>query len=119
MTNSTFRSKNNPKVIKKGKHASSTESRRFVWDHVIWPLILDKNSNYFTLKEYHHKRNKVCKDKKVSKSKVAGGVVSLLNRGVLFHDKELYSIHYSLIPYMRKKAHLDYGMVSKEIGSKR
>jgi hypothetical protein len=39
----------------KGKHVSSTESLRFVWENVIWPLILDKNKNknYFTLKEYH------------------------------------------------------------------
>ncbi|WP_148687502.1 hypothetical protein [Candidatus Nitrosocosmicus hydrocola] len=124
MTSSKFKPKNNTrvsnnKVAQKGKHASSTQSRRFVWENVIWPLVLDKNSNYFTLKDYHQKRNKVCRDNDVSKSKIAGGVVSLLNKGVLFRDKKLYSIHYSLIPYMRKRAALEYGLVLKQIGAKK
>ena len=41
------------RVKGKGKHASSTENRRMVWDKIIWPLILDVNRSYFSLKEYH------------------------------------------------------------------
>ncbi|MFZ0512613.1 MAG: hypothetical protein WAM14_13475, partial [Candidatus Nitrosopolaris sp.] len=43
-------------VTGKGKHASSTENRRMVWEKIIWPLILDVNRSYFSLKEYHIKR---------------------------------------------------------------
>ncbi|HET6589061.1 MAG TPA: hypothetical protein VFG45_02735 [Candidatus Nitrosocosmicus sp.] len=72
----------------KGKYASSTEHRRFVWEYVVWPLVLDKNSNCFTPKEYLRKRNKVCKDNNISPFEVAGGVVSLLNKGILFNDQK-------------------------------
>ena len=47
------------KERKKGKHASSTENRRLVWEYVIWPLVLDVNRNYFTLKEYHIQRDTI------------------------------------------------------------
>ena len=49
----------------KGKYASSTENRRLVWEYVIWPLILDVNRNYFTLQEYHIKRDYVCENKEI------------------------------------------------------
>ncbi|MDQ3562058.1 MAG: hypothetical protein M3382_03580, partial [Thermoproteota archaeon] len=44
----------------KGKHASSTENRRMVWENVVWPLVLELNRSYFTLKEYHAKRDSFC-----------------------------------------------------------
>ena len=86
----------------KGKHASSTENR-----------------SYFTLKEYHAKRDSFCRITGVSPSKVAGGFVSLLVKGIIVRDKNIYSIHYRLIPYMRKKAELEYGLVTREIYTKR
>ena len=103
----------------KGKHASSTENRRMVWDNIIWPLILEVNRSYFTLKEYHLKRDYFCKIQKISPSKVAGGFVSLLVKGILIRQKNIYSIHYRLIPYMRKKAGIEYGQVIREISTKR
>jgi len=104
---------------KKGKHASSTENRRMVWENVVWPLILEINRSYFTLKEYHAKRNKFCKIKSIAASKVAGGFVSLLVKGILTRDENIYSIHYRLIPYMRKKALLEYGLAIREVNTKR
>src|SRR3712207_8145418 len=98
----------------KGKHASSTENRRMVWENVVWPLVLDMNRSYFTLKEYHAKRDSFCKRTGVSPSKVAGGFVSLLVKGIIVRSKNMYSIHYRLIPYMRKKADLEYGLVTRE-----
>ena len=71
-----------PKERKKGKHASSTENRRLVWEYVIWPLVLDVNKNYFTLKEYHIQRDTICKEKNILPSKIAGGFVSLLVKGI-------------------------------------
>jgi hypothetical protein len=106
-------------VRTKGKHASSTENRRMVWENVVWPLVLETNRSYFTLKEYHAKRDSFCKKNGVSPSKVAGGFVSLLVKGIIVRSKNMYSIHYRLIPYMRKKAELEYGLVTREIYTKR
>jgi hypothetical protein len=106
-------------VRTKGKHASSTENRRMVWENVVWPLVLEMNRSYFTLKEYHAKRDSFCKKTGVSPSKVAGGFVSLLVKGIIVRSKNMYSIHYRLIPYMRKKAELEYGLVTREIYTKR
>ncbi|MGI0036009.1 MAG: hypothetical protein ACRD98_09090, partial [Nitrososphaera sp.] len=39
-------------VRRKGKHASSTENRRMVWENVVWPLVLEVNRSYFALREY-------------------------------------------------------------------
>jgi hypothetical protein len=103
----------------RGKHASSTQNRRMVWDNIIWPLILDVNRSYFTLKEYHSERDRFCRNKMVQSSKVAGGFVSLLVKGILIRQKSIYSIHYRLIPYMRKKANLEYGQAIREASTKR
>lgn len=103
----------------KGKHASSTENRRMVWENVIWPLILELNRSYFTLKEYQDRRDRICNEQGISPSRVAGGFVSLLVKGILVRQKQIYSIHYRVIPYMRKKANLEYGQVIREINTKR
>jgi hypothetical protein len=55
----------------------------------------------------------------IPQPKVAGGFVSLLVKGILVRDKKIYSIHYRLIPYMRKKVPLEYGLVMREISTKR
>lgn len=104
---------------RKGKHASSTQNRRMVWEGVIWPLILEVNRSYFTLNEYHSKRDSFCMKNNIPQPRVAGGFVSLLVKGILIRDKKIYSIHYRLIPYMRKKVHLEYGLVMRETNTKR
>ena len=103
----------------KGKHASSTENRRMVWENVVWPLILDLNRSYFSLKEYHAKRDWFCRNTGTPASKVAGGFVSLLIKGIISRNKNIYSIHYRLIPYLRKRALLEYGQVIREVNTKR
>ena len=42
-------------LSEKGKYASATENRRFVWAEVVWPLILEINDVAFTLKQYQKK----------------------------------------------------------------
>ncbi len=115
--------KHNYKTIaqsnRKGKYATSTESRRLMWEYIIWPLVLELNKNYFTPAEYHKMRNKVSIEKNIPISKMSGGLVSLLLKGILTQDKKYYSIHYKLIPYMRKNVHLDYETVLREIRSKK
>jgi hypothetical protein len=102
----------------KGKYASATQNRRLVWEKVMWPLILELNEVSFTLKQYKEKRDKVCKELNIPPSRVAGGFVSLLLKGILYKEKDLYSIHYRLIPYMRLKANCDYATAVREVSTK-
>ena len=39
-------------LSEKGKYASATENRRFVWAEIVWPLILEINDVAFSLKQY-------------------------------------------------------------------
>jgi hypothetical protein len=107
----------------KGKHAHSTYYRRLVWENIVWPLIIQVNRPYFTLEEYQSKRNEFCKINKIPVSKLSGGLVSLIIKDILKKDYEhrtwIYSIHYRLIPYMRKKSRLEYGLAVRESSGKR
>ncbi|MFB5616023.1 MAG: hypothetical protein ACE5RS_02640 [Nitrosopumilus sp.] len=46
-------------MSEKGKYASATENRRFVWAEIVWPLILEINDVSFTLKQFQNKREQV------------------------------------------------------------
>ncbi|MCH7758301.1 MAG: hypothetical protein IIA19_07530 [Thaumarchaeota archaeon] len=102
-------------LSEKGKYASATENRRFVWAEVIWPLILELNDVAFTLKQYQKKRDEVCMKKNVDVSITSRGLVSLMQKEILRKENHLYSIHYRLIPYMRLKADCDYGTAIHEV----
>ena len=102
----------------KGKYASATENRRFVWEKVMWPLILELNSVSFTMMQYKKKRDQICKELDIPPSRIAGGFVSLLLKGTLYKENDLYSIHYRLIPYMRLKADCDYATAVRETSTK-
>jgi hypothetical protein len=99
----------------KGKYASATENRRFVWHEIVWPLILEVNDVSFTLKQYQKKRDEVCKNKDAEISTTSRGLVSLLQKGIIIKENELYSIHYRLIAYMRLKADCDYATAIHEV----
>ena len=99
----------------KGKYASATENRRFVWHEIIWPLILEVNDVAFTLKQYQTKRDEICKKHNVTVASVSRGLASLLQKGILIKENEIYSIHYRLIAYMRLKADCDYATALQEI----
>lgn len=102
----------------KGKYAQSTQYRRLIWEDIVWPLILELNRSYFSLEEYQNKRKDYSHNHDISLSKLSGGLISLVLKGILKKEKELYSLHYRLIPYMRKKTNLTYGQVLREICSK-
>ncbi len=102
----------------KGKYASATQNRKLVWEKVMWPLILELNSVSFTLEQYKRKRDEVCKELNIPTSRVAGGFVSLLLKGILYKEKDLYSIHYRLIPYMRLGASCYYAVAVREVSTK-
>ena len=99
----------------KGKYASATENRRFVWHEIVWPLILEVNYVSFTLKQYQKKRDEVCKNKDVEISTTSRGLVSLLQKGIIIKENDLYSIHFRLIAYMRLKADCDYATAIHEV----
>ena len=101
-------------LSEKGKYATATDNRRFVWSNIIWPLILELNDVAFTLKQYQKIRDKVCDKQNVSKTMISRGLASLLQKGILLKENELYSIHYRLIAYMRLKADCDYGTAIHE-----
>lgn len=105
-------------LVEKGKYASGTQNRRFVWKEIVWPLILEINSVTFTLAQYQKKRDEACQKFGLSFTVSSRGLASLLQKNILYKEKNLYSIHYRLIPYMRLKADCDYATAIREVRSK-
>jgi hypothetical protein len=107
---------------RKGKYASSTENRRLVWERIVWPLILQVNREYFTFEEYRTKRDKFCSIyTNVSPFRLSRGLTSLVERAILIkksRTSNLYSIHYRLVPYMRKGLNLEYRLAVKKTYAK-
>jgi len=101
-------------LSEKGKYASATQNRRFVWSEIVWPLILEVNDVAFNQKQYQKKRDMVCKKTNVTIFATSRGLASLLQKGILFKENDLYSIHYRLIAYMRLKADCDYATAIHE-----
>jgi len=102
-------------LSEKGKYASATENRRWVWGEIIWPLILQVNDVAFSLKQFQEKREKVCKEKNISINIPSRGLVSLMQKGIIRKEGKVYSIHYRLIPYMRLKATCNYATAIHEV----
>jgi hypothetical protein len=102
-------------LSEKGKYASATENRRLVWSEIIWPLILQVNDVAFSLKQFQEKREKVCNEKNISINIPSRGLVSLMQKGIIRKEGNVYSIHYRLIPYMRLKATCDYATAIHEV----
>lgn len=111
-------SSKNSNLNPKGKHAHSTEYRRLIWEMIVWPLIMEKNRPYFSTDEYQLKRIIFSKESNIPSSKLSGGLISLVVKGILIKEENIYSLHYRLIPYLRKKAALTYGQALKETYTK-
>ncbi|MEX2193131.1 MAG: hypothetical protein WD717_07110 [Nitrosarchaeum sp.] len=102
-------------LSEKGKYALATENRRFVWAEIVWPLILEINDVAFSLKQYQKKRDQVCEKNNVKITVTSRGLVSLMQKGILLKEEDIYSIHFRLIPYMRLKANCDYATAIHEV----
>ena len=102
-------------LSEKGKYASATENRRFVWSEIIWPLILEINEVVFSLKQFQNKRDIICKERNISINVPSRGLVSLMQKGIIRKEANIYSIHYKLIPYMRLRAKCDYATAIHEV----
>lgn len=103
----------------KGRYANSTDLRRLVWEDIIWPLITDLDNPNFSLKDYQVKRDEVCLKRNITPKQIAGGFMSLVNKGILLHQDKMYSLPYKLIPYMKKGIDVNYGTVVKEVTIKK
>ncbi len=102
-------------LSEKGKYASATENRRFVWAEIVWPLILEINDVVFSLKQFQNKRAQVCREKNISITIPSRGLVSLMQKGILRKEGDIYSIHFKLIPYMRLRAECNYATAIHEV----
>ena len=98
----------------KGKYAYSTENRIFVWKNIVWPLILEVNRPWFTLKEYRTKRDEVSDTKHIPKEKIGRGLISIIFKGLVVKEKENYSIDDKLLPYFKKRIILEYSIAVRE-----
>ena len=101
-------------LIKRGKYASATHNRRVAWHKIIWPLILELNDVTFSLIQYQKKRDQACKKYNLDISDMSRGLVSLLQKGLILKENNMYSIHYRLIAYMRLNAECDYATAINE-----
>ena len=92
----------------KGKYAAATQNRSPVWEKIIWPLILEFDDVTFSIKQYQKKRDEMIQKNDFKISEMSRGLASLLQKGIIIKENNMYSIHYRLIAYMRVKADCDY-----------
>ena len=95
-------------LSEKGKYAAATQNRRMVWEKIVWPLILEIDDVTYSVKQYQKKRDQICQKNNLKISDISRGLASLLQKGMLLKEDNMYSIHYRLIAYMRVEADCDY-----------
>jgi len=95
-------------LSEKGKYATATQNRRTVWEKIIWPLILEIDDVTFSVKQYQKKRDEMIQKNNFKISEISRGLASLLQKGIIVKENNMYSIHYRLIAYMRVIADCDY-----------
>ena len=101
-------------LSEKGKYAAATQNRRVVWEKIVWPLILEIDDVAFSVKQYQKKRDQISQKHNLKISDISRGLASLLQKGILLKENNIYSIHYRLIAYMRMKADCDYATAINE-----
>ena len=101
-------------LSEKGKYAAATQNRRTVWEKIIWPIILEIDDVSFNPKQYQKKRDEIRQKNNFKISEMSRGLSSLIQKGILIKENNMYSIHYRLIAYMRLKAGCDYATAINE-----
>jgi hypothetical protein len=99
----------------KGKMASLTENRRLSWEMIVWPLILELDRPFFTVREYQAKRDYVSGRYGIQISRIRSGFVSLIHRGFVIKGAVGYSLNWELQKYIRKRTILGYAPAAKSI----
>ena len=123
MIMSQYKIDNKHKKKDKGKGAHSTYYRRIVWEYVIMPLLQEIERPYFSVEEFHAKRDEVSERLDVSPKEFSYGLRSLISRDILKKEKEnsevkRYSVNPILELHMKKKEQIDYGTAIKETSKK-
>ena len=103
------------KLEVKGKMASLTENRRLSWEMIIWPLILELDRPFFTVREYQAKRDYVSGRYRIHISRIRSGFVSLIYRGFVTRGAVGYSLNGGLQKYIHKRTFLGYASAAKSI----
>jgi len=94
----------------------STENLlRMIWELVVWPLILENSSTYFSVEEYRQKMAEICALYEIQPVKLSGLLIAMVAKGLLTKHGNTYSIHSRHMPYMQKKISLGYGRAVKEV----
>ena len=62
----------------------------------------------FSVKQYQKKRDEMIQKNNFKISEMSRGLASLLQKGIIVKENNMYSIHYRLIAYMRLQADCDY-----------
>ena len=75
---------------------------------------MELNDVTFSLKQYQKKREQACRKYNLKISDMSRGLVSLLQKGLILKENNMYSIHYRLIAYMRLNAECDYATALNE-----
>ena len=99
----------------KGKKASLTENRRFSWEMIIWPVILELDRPFFTLREYHTKRDYISGRYGIRLSRFRSGFVSLLYKGFVTKGALGYSLNWGLQKYIHRRTIVGYAIAAKSI----
>lgn len=108
-------------MAERGRHASGTDIRRYVWAEIVWPLVLEVGDAVFTKEQYRDMRDRAVAagGPNATVHKISRGLASLLQKGIIYRENDLYCIHYRLIPYMRLGAVCGYGTAVHEVKSRR
>jgi len=99
----------------KGKMASLTENRRLSWELIVWPLILELDRPFFTVREYQAKRDYVSVRYGIQISRIRSGFVSLIYRGFVIKGAVGYSLNWGLQKYIHERTILGYASAAKLI----
>jgi hypothetical protein len=82
---------------------------------IVWPLVLELDRPFFTLREYHAKRDDVSKRYGIRLSRIRSGFVSLIYRGFVMKAEVGYSLNWGLQKYIQRKAILGYAVAARSI----
>jgi hypothetical protein len=105
----------NPDSVIFGRSAATTMKRKIVWEEIIWPLVLEKQVEYFTWEDY----KKRCleyydvDDLKIIYFKVLGPLSSLVQRGIITKQNTSYLINHKLRQYLRLCKKVSYGLAAR------
>lgn len=98
-----------------GRNAATTMKRKFVWEEIIWPFILRNKITHFTWEEYKKRCLEYYKVNhfKLIQFEVLSPLTSLIEKGIIKKQENLYAIDHRLIPYLKLCKKVSYGLAAR------